>query len=136
MYTHLFPYHKITETIDEVGTFITFQVHIREMSSWNKKWISAILEFWIYSQDRHMEVNNIPKISDNRNDYIAKLLDQKFNGRSSFGGNKDPKNDIRLFTSLDLSLNEEGANNQGFLYRHLILKTKDINNSPCNTEWR
>ncbi len=136
MYTHLFPYHKITETIDEVGTFITFQVHIREMSSWNKKWISAILEFWIYSQDRHMEVNNIPKISDNRNDYIAKLLDQKFNGRSSFGGNIDPKNDIRLFTSLDLSLNEEGANNQGFLYRHLILKTKDINNSPCNTEWR
>ncbi len=132
MYTYIYPYHRITETITATETYITFMVHIREMSSWTKKWIAAILEFYVYSHDQHMEVKNIPKVTDNRNDYIGKLLDKKFNGRSSFGNNKDPKNDIRLYESLDLTLNEEGVTPQGFLYRHLMFKTKDLNNNPCN----
>ena len=136
MYTHIFPYHRITPTITETSTYITFQVHIREMSSWTKKWITPMLEIWIYSHNDHMKVDNVPKISDNRNDYIAKLLDNKFNGRSSFGNNKDPQNDVRLYDSLSLSLNEEGATSQGFLYRHMIFKTKDLNNAPCNEEGR
>lgn len=136
MYSHIFPYHRITETITETNTYITFQVHIREMSSWNKKWVAAILEFYIYSHDKHMKVNNIPKVTDNRNDYIAKLLDNKFNGRSSFGNNKDPKNDVHLYDDLSLTLNEEGATQQGFLYRHMAFKTKDLNNSACDQEWR
>ena len=136
MYTHIFPYHRITQTITETNTYITFQVHIREMSSWTNKWIAAVLEIWIYSHNDHMKVNNIPKVSDNRNDYIAKLLDKKFNGRSSFGNNKDPKNDVRLYDNLSLTLNEEGATSQGFLYRHMMFKTKDLNNAPCNEEGR
>lgn len=134
MYKHIFPYHRITETITETNTLITFQVHIREMSTWDKRWISAILEIYIYSHDQHMKVENIPKITDNRNDYIAKLLDKKFNGRSSFGNNKDPKNDVRLYESLDLTINEEGVTSQGFLYRHLMFRTKDLNNNPCNRD--
>lgn len=134
MYKHIYPYHRITETVTETSTFITFQVHIREMSSWNKRWIAAILEIYIYSHDKHMKVENIPKVTDNRNDYIAKLLDKKFNGRSSFGNNKDPKNDVRLYDNLSLTLNEEGATTQGFLYRHMMFKTKDLNNAPCKDE--
>lgn len=136
MYKHIFPYHRITQTVTETDTYLTFQVHIREMSSWNKRWISAILEFYIYSHDKHMKVENIPKVTDNRNDYIGKLLDKKFNGRSSFGNNKDSANDIRLYESLDLTLNEEGVTQQGFLYRHLMFKTKDLNNNPCNRDER
>lgn len=134
IYKHIFPYHRINETITETSTLITLQVHIREMSSWNKKWITPILEIWVYSHSAHMKVDNIPKVNDNRNDYIAKLLDKKFNGRSSFGNNKDPKNDIRLYGSLDLTLNEEGATQQGFLYRHMMFRTKDLNSAPCNDE--
>lgn len=132
IYKHIFPYHRINETITETSTLITLQVHIQEMSTPNKRWIIPVLEIYIYSHDQHMKVENIPKVSDNRNDYISKLLDKKFNGRSSLGDNKDPKNDIHLYGSLDLTLNEEGATQQGFLYRHMIFKTKDLNNSPCN----
>ncbi len=134
VYKHIFPYHRIDGTVTETSTLITLQVHNREMSSWTKKWIASILEIWIYSHSAHMKVDNIPKVNDNRNDYIAKLLDKKFNGRSSFGNNKDSKNDIRLYESLTLTTNEEGATAQGFLYRHMIFKTKDLNNSPCNQE--
>lgn len=132
MYKHIFPYHRKTEDTTDAGTFITFQVHIREMSSWDKRWISVILEFYIYSHDFHMEVNHNPKTSDNRNDYIAELLDKKFNGRSSFGNNEAPENDIHLYDSLDLTLNEEDATPQGLLYRHLMFRTKDLNHIPCN----
>lgn len=134
MYKHIYPYHRITETITETSTLITFQVHIREMSSWNKKWIAVFLEIYIYSHDKHMKVENIPKVTDNRNDYISKLLDKKFNGRNSFGDNKDPKNDVRLYENLTLTTNEEGVTSPGLLYRHMIFKTKDLNNSPCNQE--
>lgn len=136
MYNHIFPYHRITPTIVETNTYITFQVHIREANWWNKKWITPMLEIWIYSHNDHMQVKNVPKVTDNRNDYISKLLDNKFNGRSSFGNNKDPKNDVRLYDSLSLSLNEEGVTQQGFPYRHMIFKTKDLNNAPCNEEGR
>lgn len=134
MYTHIYPYHRIPQTITETNTYITFQVHIREMSSWTKRWIPTILEIWIYSHDQHMKVENVPKVSDDRNDYISKLLDKKFNGRSAFGNNKDPKNDVHLYESLNLTLNEEGATQQGFLYRHMMFRTKDLNNSSCNEE--
>ena len=78
-----------------------------------------------------MEVKNIPKISDTRNDYISRLIDKKFNGRSSFGGSKDPKNDISTYGSLNLVLNDEGSTTQGFLYRHMVFETKDLNKSLC-----
>lgn len=131
VYKHIFPYHRIPETITETSTLITIQVHIREGRSRNNTFIIPTLEFWIYSHQGHMEVNNIPKVSDTRNDYISRLIDKKFNGRSSFGGNKEAKNDIYTCGPLTLILNEEGSTTQGFLYRRMIFETKDLNNTLC-----
>lgn len=132
VYKHIFPYGRVPETITETMTLITIQVHIREGRFRNKIFITPTIEFRIYSHQDHMEVKNIPKISDTRNDYLSRLIDHKFNGRSSFGGNKDPQYDISTYGSLDLVLNEENSTPQGFLYRRMIFETKDLNSSICD----
>lgn len=132
VYTHIFPYHQNPETIEKVITFLTIQVHIPKPYDRNKTWVVPKLEIWVFSHHSHMKVNNIPKITDNRNDYISKLLDKKFNGRDTLGGSKNDKYNLHLYGKLDLVANVEGAFSKDFLYRQLIFEMKDINNSLCD----
>lgn len=132
VHKHIFPYGRVPETITETMTLITIQVHIREGRSRNRIFIVPTIEFRIYSHQDHMEVKNIPKILDTRNDYLSRLIDHKFNGRTSFGDNKNSQYDISTYGSLDLVLNEESSTTQGFLYRRMLFETKDLNNSICN----
>lgn len=81
-----------------------------------------------------MKVDNIPKVSDNRNDYISKLLDKKFNGRDVLGNSKKDENNLHLYGKLDLVANIEGAASRDFLYRQMIFETKDLNKSFCEEE--
>ena len=136
VYTHIFPYHQNPETIDTVITFITIQVHVPKPYSYmrSKTWVAPNLEIWIFSHNKHMEVNNIPKISDNRNDYISKLLDQKFNGRDTLGGSKKDENNLHLYGNLELVANVEGAFSKDFLYRQMVFETVDLNHSFCEDE--
>jgi hypothetical protein len=87
------------------------------------------LEIWIYSEETCMNVTNIPLIYDDRNDYISKLLNNKFNGRSCFGVNDDL---INLLNPLEMTSNVEGVYSPKYLYRRMIFETKDLNMSMCN----
>ena len=78
-----------------------------------------------------MRVDNIPKISDNRNDYISKLLDEKFNGRRTLGGNTNDKFNLHLYGEFNLIANVEGAFTKNYLYRQMIFETRDFNTSMC-----
>lgn len=131
VYSHIFPYHKNPETITKTITFLTIQVHIPKTYDKNNTWVIPRLEIWILSHDQHMKVDNIPKISDNRNDYISKLIDKKFNGRTSLGISNNADNNLSLYGKLDLVSNVEGAFSTEFLYRQMIFETKDLNNSLC-----
>ena len=136
VYKHIFPYHQNPETITETITFITIQVHVPKPYSYgrSKIWVAPNLEFWIFSHHSHMKVNNIPKIQDNRNDYISKILDKKFNGRDTLGGSKNDENNLHLYGKLELLANIEGAYNKDFLYRQLVFETVDLNKSLCEKE--
>ena len=134
VYKNIFPYHKNTETITDVTTFITLQVHIPKYYDKNKIWVLPVLEIWIISHDDHMRVTNIPKVSENRNDYISKLLDVKFNGRNTIGVSKNDKNNLHLYGKLKLTSNTEGAFSKDFLYRRMIFETKDLNDSLCEDD--
>lgn len=133
VYKHIFPYHQNPETITETNTFLTIQVHVPKPYSYmrSKAWVAPNLEIWIFSNNRHMRVNNIPKISDNRNDYISKLLDEKFNGRRTLGGSKNEEHNLHLYGQLDLVANVEGAFTKNYLYRQMIFETRDFNTSMC-----
>ena len=65
-----------------------------------------------------MVVDNIPKITENRNDYLSELIDAKLNGRSDFG-----------IGELQLASNVEGSYQQDYVYRKMVFTTKDVNDS-------
>ena len=124
--THIFNYHQNPNTIDTAGTFITIQVHIPEYYSRYESddvFVKPIIEIWIISHERHMVVDNIPKVTDNRNDYLSKLIDKKLNKKSGFG-----------IGTLRLTTNIEGSFQKDFLYRKMVFECVDLNNSLCRDE--
>ena len=116
--THIFRYNKNPNTITNAITFLTIMVHVNQRE-FTKKFVNPTLEIWIYSHNDHMDIRNIPKIKDNRNDYISKLLDDMFNGSESYGG----------IGKLALTSNTEGTYNEKFLYRRMFFETMDVNDS-------
>lgn len=126
--THIFDYHQNPETLTDVDTFITVQVHIPEIRQRYgddsvSVFVKPTIEIWIISHQRHMKVDNIPKITANRNDYLSQLIDDKLNGRSDFG-----INDLKLMSNL------EGAVQRDYLYRTLLFQGMDLNDSLCEDE--
>ena len=123
--THIFNYHQNPNTITTVKTFITIQVHIPQ--SFDRRasstYVNPTIEIWIISQDTHMKVDNVPKINVNRNDYLSNLIDKKLNGRSDFG-----------IGEVTLQSNIEGSYQKDYLYRQMIFKCTDLNDSLCRDE--
>lgn len=122
--THIFDYNQNPHTLDEVGTFITIQVHIPEPYYYSSKThVNPIIEIWIISHERHMIVDNVPKVVNNRNDYLAELIDKKINGRTGFG-----IGETKLLSNL------EGSFQADYLYRKVIFQCLDLNTSLCVEE--
>lgn len=120
---HIFNYHQNPYTLNIVGTFITIQVHLPSSADKNGTFMTAKIEIHIISHEKNMIVNNVPKITQNRNDYLGQLIDTKFNGRSGFGIGK-----------LNLAINIEGAFRDEYLFRRLVFECTDLNNSLCEEE--
>ena len=121
--THIFNYHQNPNTINTVETFITIQVHIPEPFFRNNAYIKPTVEIWVISHEKHMIVDNIPKVTDNRNDYLSRLIDKKLNGRSDF-----------CIGELSLISNVEGSYQQNYLFRKMVFEGTDLNNSLCRDE--
>jgi hypothetical protein len=122
--THIFNYHQNPNTLTTVDTFITIQVHIpKSFYGNNNVFVNPTIEIWIISHEKHMTVDNIPKVTDNRNDYLSRLIDEKLNGRSDLG-----------FGKLTLSSNVEGAYQQNYVYRQMTFEGTDLNDSLCDDE--
>lgn len=125
---HIFNYNQNPHTLNIIGTFITVQVHIPQNYYSDYRGNSAIhvkptIEIWIVSHEKHMSVNNIPKVTQNRNDYLSELIDNKINGKSGFG-----------IGETKLISNVEGAFQQDYLFRKLMFQCLDLNWSFCEDE--
>ena len=125
---HIFDYNQNPHTLNIVGTFITIQVHIPQSyyNDYNNNSIIHVkptIEIWIISHEKHMEVNNVPKVTQNRNDYLSELIDNKINGRNGFGIGK-----------INLLSNVEGSFQADYLYRKMVFQCLDLNASMCKDE--
>jgi hypothetical protein len=121
--THIFDYHQNPLTINTVETFITVQVHIPQLFYSNESFVNPTIEIWIISHEQHMTVNNIPKVTENRNDYLSRLIDEKINGRGDFGIGK-----LKLLSNL------EGSFQKDYVYRKMLFEGTDLNDSLCDDE--
>lgn len=127
---YIFDYNQNPYTIQDVQTFITVQVHIPEArfsysytQQQNNTFVSPTVEIWITSHENHMRVKNIPKVTQNRNDYLSALIDTKLNGSTDYGIGK-----------LFLTSNKEFSYEKDYLSRVMIFTTLDLNNSMCIDE--
>lgn len=122
--THIFDYNQDPNTLNKVMTFITIQVNIPDnLYDSSKFYVSPTIEIWIISHEKHMIVNNIPKIRENRNDYLSTLIDKRINGKYNFG-----------IGEMTLTSNIEGSFQQDYLYRKMTFKGTDLNDSICDDE--
>lgn len=126
--THIFNYNQNPHTLNKVGTFITIQVHIPQNFYNDYRGNSTIhvkptIEIWIISHEQHMTVNNVPKVTQNRNDYLSELIDNKINGKSGFG-----------IGETKLISNVEGAFQADYLFRKMIFQCLDLNWSLCEED--
>lgn len=121
--THIFNYHQNPNTINTVGTFITIQVHIPRSFEFDATYVSPSVEIWIISHEKHMVVDNVPKVTENRNDYLSKLIDKKLNGRDDIG-----------IGGLTLESNIEGSYQKDYVYRQMVFKAIDLNKTLCLDE--
>ena len=124
---HIFDYNQNPHTLDKVETFITIQVHIPE-PYYGGYHSSAIhvqprIEIWVVSHERHMVVDNVPKITQNRNDYLSELIDNKINGKDGLGIGKTK-----------LISNVEGTFQADYLFRKMVFQCLDLNSSMCEDE--
>ena len=125
---HIFNYNQNPYTLNIVGTFITIQVHIPQNYYSGYHGSSTIhvkptIEIWIVSHEKHMIVDNVPKVTQNRNDYLSELIDKKINGKRGFG-----------IGETKLLSNIEGAFQQDYLYRKMDFECLDLNDSMCEDE--
>lgn len=122
--THIFNYHQNPNTMNSIQTFITIQVHIPQSFGFRTNvYVNPTVEIWIISHERHMVVDNVPKVTENRNDYLSKLIDKKLNGRRDFGVGE-----------LKLISNVEGSYQKDYVYRTLVFEGVDLNNTLCKEE--
>ena len=106
--------------IKKTMTFITIEVNIPENYNTPEEFKYPQLTIMIVSHNKHNVITNIPGVVDNRNDYLSILLDEKFNGVTAGIG------------SLKLISNTEGIYDDTFVYRRLVFKGIDLNDSICN----
>ena len=122
--THIFDFHQNPNTINTVETFITIQVHIpQSFNNINLTYVKPTIEIWIFSHEKHMVVDNVPKVTLNRNDYLSELIDNKLNGMTGLG-----------LGNLKLTSNIEGSYQIDYVYRKMIFESTDVNNSFCYEE--
>lgn len=125
---HIFDYNQNPHTLNIVGTFITIQVHIPQSFYSDYRGgltvhVKPTIEIWIVSHEKHMVVDNVPKVTQNRNDYLSELIDRKINGKRGFG-----------IGETKLLSNIEGSFQQDYLFRKMIFECLDLNTSMCEDE--
>lgn len=125
---HIFTYNQNPHTLNVVGTFITIQVHIPHdyytgYHGTSMIYVKPTIEIWVISHERHMVVDNVSKVTQNRNDYLSELIDRKINDKLGFG-----IGETRLLSNI------EGSFQQDYLYRKMTFECLDLNASMCEGE--
>lgn len=120
---YIFNFNQNPNTVHDVETFITVCANITNRHFANNRYVDAAIEIFIISHEDHMKVDNVPKVTENRNDYLARLIDNKLNGTRQIGIGR-----------LELTRNVEGSIQQNWLYRQLVFEVIDVNNAYCKRD--
>lgn len=121
VYHRLFPHYYIPDTIDKVTTYVCVEIDIRT-HTWSKLYAYPTITFTILAHQDDMKLN-MAGVSATRIDYLAELLDIKYNNARGFGLGR-----------LELESSIAGNLNTKYRYRQLVFKGKDMNDNLCEEQ--
>lgn len=124
IWVRLFPHMFIPQTESEVKTCILVEIDIPERrtrygSSESNIWVHPTIVFYVltHQEDMHM---NMAGESGTRMDYLAELIEDKYEGRQDFG-----------VGTLQLKSDTAGSVNTTYRFRQLVFEAVDLDSGLC-----
>ncbi len=118
IYTRIFPYNHIPQTLDETKVYITISVSVPEIT-FNKIWAYPKLVIRVISHQDKMKLTKAG-ISATIIDYLSQLISKMLIGKSEFGYGK-----------LQLATNYEDMVNYIYHYRELVFTSEELVETNC-----
>lgn len=119
VWKRIFPHYFVEKTESEVRTYILVEIDIPERrtrygSSDSNIWVHPIIVFYVltHQEDMHMIMAGE---SGTRMDYLAELIEEKYEGRQDFG-----------VGTLQLKSDTAGSVNTTYRFRQLVFEAVDV----------
>lgn len=111
----LFPHYFIPQTEEQVRTYILVEIDIPERrtrygSSDSNIWVHPTIVFYVLTHQEDMHMNMVGE-SGTRMDYLAELIEEKYEGRQDFGAGV-----------LQLKSDTAGSVNATYRFRQLVFE--------------
>lgn len=118
VWVRLYPHYYIPQTEEEVKTYILVEIDIperrtRNSNSDNSIWVHPTIIFYVLTHQEDMKLDMAGE-SGTRMDYIAELIEDKYQGRQDFG-----------VGTLQLQSDVAGSVNTTYRFRQLIFDSID-----------
>lgn len=116
----IFPYHQLPGSLTTAPTFLSVTVHAKLRENSNT-FMAATLDIYIYTRRNHLRLPEGQ--TGTRLDWIAALLNERFNGSTAHGG----------LDKLRLVETTEGACKDDYCFRRMQFRTVDANDPFCES---
>ena len=119
VWKRIFPHYFVEKTEESVKTYLLVEIDIPERrtrygSSESNIWVHPTIIFYVltHQEDMHM---NMAGESGTRMDYLAELIEEKYEGRQDFG-----------VGTLQLKSDTAGSVNTTYRFRQLVFEAVDV----------
>ena len=124
VWVRLYPHYYIPQTETDVRTYILVEIDIPERrtrygSNESDIWVRPTIVFYVLTHQEDMRMNMVGE-SGTRMDYLAELIEDKYEGREGFG-----------VGTLQLKSDTAGSINNTYRFRQLVFDAVDLDSGLC-----
>lgn len=118
VWKRIFPHYFVEKTEESVKTYLLVEIDIPERrtrygSSESNIWVHPTIVFYVLTHQEDMHMNMVGE-SGTRMDYLAELIEDKYEGRQDFG-----------VGMLQLKSDTAGSINNTYRFRQLVFEAVD-----------
>ena len=120
VWQRIMPHMFVPQTESDIKTFILVEIDIPERRSRygtndSNIWVHPTIIFYVLTHQEDMHMNIVGE-SGTRMDYLAELIEDKYQGRQDFG-----------VGTLELKSDVAGSVNNTYRFRQLVFEAVDVN---------
>ena len=124
VWVRLYPHYYIPQTETDVKTYLLVEIDIPERrsrygSNSSDIWVHPTIIFYVLTHQEDMHMDMVGE-SGTRMDYLAELIEEKYQGRQDFG-----------VGTLELKSDVAGSVNTTYRYRQLVFEAVDLDDVLC-----